>query len=48
MGGGPDLGFGGCDDVGIRLGLMVTVCCHSLVMVTERGRRKINFFFKVI
>ena len=23
VGGGPDLGFGGCGDMGIRLGLMV-------------------------
>ena len=64
MGGGPDLGFGGCGggwgtlsgfwglrrhgyQVGVD-GLMVTVCCRSLAMVAERGRREINgFFFKL-
>ena len=45
VGRGPDLGFGGCSGVGIRLGLMVTVCCRCLAMVAERGRREINGFF---
>ena len=47
--GGLDLGFGGCGGVSIRLGLMVTICCHGLTMVAERGRREINdFFLKII
>ena len=45
MSGGLDMGFGSCGGVDIRLGLMVTICCHGLAMVVERGRREINDFF---
>ena len=48
MGGRPDLGFGGCGGVGIKLGLMVIVCCRSLATVAKRGREEINGFFFVI